>query len=74
MNSPRVNLQECPKDGQLQLILISALIIVITDLVLLPSVALSATLAAVVSSRNASDVVTGAHKFLQQHPITCAET
>ena len=68
MNSPRVNLQEGLKSGRLQLILISALVIAISELVLLPGVASSATLAAVVSSRNASDVVTGAHKFLQQHP------
>lgn len=33
-----------------------------------PSVALSATIAAVVSSRNAAEIVTGAHEFLRLHP------
>ena len=34
----------------------------------LPNTAISATIAAIVSSRNAADVVTGAHQFLRLHP------
>ena len=43
-----------------------ALVFVLAALV--PNTALSAAIAAVVSSRNAADVVTGAHQFLQSYP------
>lgn len=68
MNSPKFHLPIRFEFGWLKFTLINALLLSLAVLALLPQVASSASIAAVVSSRNASDVVTGAHKYLEQYP------
>ncbi len=48
--------------------LAGCLVFVVLFFALVPSIATSATIAGVVSSRNAADTVTGAHQFLKSYP------